>query len=251
MATDSNSSLKDANRNRNTYSGHGDAAGAAGHVDDRDEVYNADPTLVSVRGDSALVIPHAGTFEDIKIELAWDNIIVEQGQGFMDKLFRRAQKSVANAGVDIDIGCLYELQNGERGCLQAFGELFGSLKEAPYIKIMGDERTGNTEGADETVLISGKKWPEIKRVLVYIYIYDGVPNWKTLKPEIFIDIPGDEDLKMVPYVDQSELAVCAVGMLENEQNSMRLTNHSEYFPGHAEMDRAFGFGMEWEDGAKE
>ncbi len=135
--------------------------------------------------------------------------------------------------------------------MQAFGELFGSLDEEPFIFITGDERTGNTEGADESMIINGSKWPEIKRILVYMYIYDGVPDWKTLKPEVFIDIPGDEDLKMTPHVEKSELAICAVGMLENERNGIRLTNHSEYFPGHPEMDRAFGFGMEWEDGAKD
>tara|TARA_B100002019_G_C21218306_1_gene573200 strand:+ start:353 stop:682 length:330 start_codon:yes stop_codon:yes gene_type:complete len=109
MAKDSQSSMQDATRSRADFSGHGKSKGAAGHVDDHDEIYNDDPVLISTRGDSVVVEASTGTFENIKIDLAWDNIIVEQAEGFVDKLFRRAKKNVANEGVDIDIGCLYEL----------------------------------------------------------------------------------------------------------------------------------------------
>ena len=55
---------------------------------------------------------------------------------------------------------------------------------------------------------------------------------------------------VVPDVHKDELAVCAITMIENVRNGIKLTNHTEYFPGHAEMDRAFGFGLEWDEGKK-
>ena len=55
---------------------------------------------------------------------------------------------------------------------------------------------------------------------------------------------------VTPSTHHSELEICAIAEIENIRNGMKLTNHSEYFPGHAEMDRAFGYGLEWDDGEK-
>lgn len=251
MVKDSQSSIQDATRSRADFSGHHGAKGAAGHHDDLDASANKDAILVSTAGEDVFVDPQDGGYEDIKVSLSWDNLLVAQGQGFWDKLFRRAKKGIAHKGVDIDLGCLYELHDGSRDCLQAFGDLYGNLNKPPWVRLSGDERTGDTEGVDEYMLINGQKWPEIKRILFYIYIYEGATDWQTIKPEIFIDIPGDEDLRMTPHARQSDLSLCAVGELENIRGGMKLTNHSEYFPGHAEMDRAFGYGINWEEGTKE
>ena len=167
MSDPSQKSMKEASASRVKYSGHGKAIGAAGYHDAADAEANKDPLLVSTRGESVVVDPSKEEFHDIKIGLSWENLIVEQAEGLLDRLLRRTKKAIAQAGVDLDLGCLYELQNGERGCLQPFGEMFGSLEEEPWIAISGDERTGNTEGADEMIVIKGDKWPEIRRVLVY------------------------------------------------------------------------------------
>ena len=42
-----------------------------------------------------------------------------------------------NKGIDLDLGCLYELNDGTKGAVQALGNSFGSLKEAPYIMLDG------------------------------------------------------------------------------------------------------------------
>ena len=55
---------------------------------------------------------------------------------------------------------------------------------------------------------------------------------------------------VTPDAHMDELAVCAIAMMENVRGGIRLTNHTEYFPGHNEMDRAFGFGLQWADGQK-
>lgn len=255
MAKDSQTSLKNATKGVADFSEHQNAIGAAGHREDDDLEHNQDPLLVSTAGESVLVDMASHGNPDIKISLSWDNVLPEQiekqSKGFFDKLFKSAKQTVTGAGVDIDLGCLYELKNGERGCLQPFGDMLGDYDQTPYIQLSGDERTGDTEGIDEEMVINGQKWSDIKRILLYIYIYQGAANWKAVKPEIFIDIPGDEDLKMVPHSTNSHMMLCAVGSLKNVDGGIELTNHSEYFPGHAEMDRAFGFGLEWEDGEKD
>lgn len=238
----SSDSLAEATRSRASFSGHGNAKGAAGF---RVEGDGGPGTFLTKSGETAIVNPQKHGFDDIKIGAAWDNIDVQK-PGFINKLLGRT----APANVDLDLGCLYELQDGRRGAIQAFGQMFGSFDEPPYLELSGDERTGDAEGDDEFMMVNGKNWPEIKRILVYVYIYGGAPNWAVIKPQIHVDVPGEKPLVIVPAVDKSDLAICAVAGLENVRNGIRLTNYNEYYHGHPAMDRAFGFGLQWDDGVK-
>lgn len=238
----SQGSLAEASRSRVRFSGHGKAKGAGGY---KVIVEDADCEFLSQSGQTSVINPREDGFGLIRIGAAWDNVAVEKA-GFFDKLFKKATRQ----GVDIDLGCLYELEDGSRGCVQAFGNMLGAFDEAPYIALSGDERTGNAEGDDEFIRIDGKNWNKIKRVLIYVYIYNGAGNWADIKPQIQLSVPGEHPMVVSPDVHISELAVCAIAMVENIRGGIRLTNHTEYFPGHAEMDRAFGFGIEWADGRK-
>jgi len=172
---------------------------------------------------------------------------LEKQENFLGKFFK---KTIQKAGVDLDIGCLYEMQDGTRGAIQAFGEKFGAYDQPPFMKLSGDERTGNAEGHDEFIMVNGAHWNDIKRVLVYIYIYEGAPTWSQINPQVILDVPGEDDLIVTLGAHDDALALCAVGGLENVRGGIKLTNYTEYFPGHYEMDRAFGFGLEWGDGQK-
>lgn len=46
--------------------------------------------------------------------------------------------------IDLDLGCLFELQDGSKGCVQALGNSLGNLNNAPYISLDGDDRTGSS-----------------------------------------------------------------------------------------------------------
>src|SRR5690606_40105293 len=51
-------------------------------------------------------------------------------------------------GVDLDLGCLYELADGSKGVIQALGNSFGALNTPPYIHLDGDDRTGSSTGGE-------------------------------------------------------------------------------------------------------
>lgn len=236
-------SMADATRSRADFSGHGGALGAAGH---REISINPDNSeFLREPGQSIAVSPGADGFESLVIGVEWDNVLVQQA-GFFGKLLKKATKK----GVDLDIGCLYELKDGSRGAIQAFGEKFGNFEDPPYMTLSGDERTGDAEGHDEYILVNGKHWNKIKRLLVYIYIYEGAVNWKQINPQILIDVPGENDLVVTLGAHDDSLALCAVGEIEQVRGGIKLINRTEYFPGHHEMDRAFGYGLEWGDGTK-
>lgn len=237
-------SIREATENKTLFSGHGAAKGVAGYHDSGNIV--AGPSdFLSESGQMRVFSIPEGQFQRLTVTLSWNNIVAE-AKGFLPH-FLRAKK-----GVDLDLGCLYELTNGKRGSVQAFGKLMGALDAPPYIKLSGDERTGNTQGADESLLIDGANWENVKRFLVYAYIYNGPTNWRAIKPEMRVDVSGvDQPMIVTLAAPRSDLPICALATVENLQGGVRLTNHSEYFSSHPEMDRAFGYGLKWEDGAKD
>jgi len=239
----SNNSLMNATRSRASFSGHGNSLGASGYRVAANNPDNCE--FLNEPGQNIAINCGDNGFEDILIGVEWDNTNV-QNSGFFSKLLKKATKT----GVDLDIGCLYEMQDGTRGAIQAFGEKFGDYDKPPYISLSGDERTGDADGHDEYLLVNGQRWDQIKRLLVYIYIYEGAPSWSEINPQIILDVPGENDLVVTLGAYNDALCLCAVGGIENVRGGIRLTNYTEYFPGHLEMDRAFGFGLDWADGKK-
>ncbi|MGQ0526818.1 MAG: Tellurium resistance protein TerA [Alphaproteobacteria bacterium] len=239
----SENSMIEATRDRAKFSGHGEALGAAGVKEASTDPANS-PHL-SLPGQSIAVNARELGYEAIKVAATWSNVEVEEA-GIVGKLIKKTLKM----GVDLDLGCLYELTDGTRGAIQAFGDKFGSLDKPPYMQLSGDDRTGNAKGFDEWITVNPKHWNDIKRILVYIYIYEGAPNWAVVNPRIILNIPGEKDLTVSLTSYNEKLSVCAVGGLENISGGIKLTNYTEYFPGQEEMDRAFGFGLDWTGGEK-
>lgn len=241
----SQASLAEANRDRAVKSSHG-GLGAAGYVSAEDAAQAG--AFLSSPGEIAIVNPPEGGLPDFQIAVAWDNVAVEASKGLLGRFVR---KKVLKKGVDLDLGCLYRMKNGLRGGLQAFGKQHGALHEAPYIALSKDERTGDRDGIDELVIVNGAHWHEIEQILVYVYIYKGARNWRAVKPQIQVRVPGEQPMIVTLNASKAGMAVCAVATIENIRGGIKLTSCLEYFPGHAEMDRAFGFGLEWEAGSKD
>jgi tellurite resistance protein TerA len=240
----SQESLSNASKSRLEFSRHGNSLGAAGYVC-RNQETAGNNDFLGRSGDSIAVSPPKGGFDKINVGAAWDN-----DTALSKSMIGRLLKIEKKLDIDLDLGCLYEMQDGTRGAVQAFGDLFGSYDAAPYIQLSGDERTGDAEGDDEYMLINGQKWSEIKRVILYIYIYKGAQDWAQVAPQIQLRIPGEKQIVVSPSVHSKNLSLCVIAGLENNRNGMNVTNYTEFFPGHEEMDRAFGWGLQWDDGHK-
>lgn len=239
-------SMIEASRSRAKFSGHGKSRGAAGYINPDDVSISCD--FIDKLGQSLSVSPPPEGFGPIHVGLAWDEGEAESASG---GFLRRLIPMKIRRPVDLDLGCLYELADGSRGAIQPFGNHFGTLDAPPWIRLSGDERSGRSEGEDEYLTILGPKWPEIKRILIYVYIYSGAPDWEAVKPQIQIRVPGENPFIVGLHTTNDDLRLCALAGMENVRNGIRLTNHTEYFPGHAEMDRAFGFGLSWDSGQKD
>lgn len=152
--------------------------------------------------------------------------------------------------IDLDLGCLYEMKDGRKGCVQALGNAFGSLDKFPYIALDGDDRTGaNTSG--ENLRVNGKMISQIKRILVYTFIYEGAANWKQADGVVTVKCPGNPDIivKMDEY--GSNLKNCAIALFENNNDeSFSVEKIVRFFSNHEPMDRAFNWNMKWTVGRK-
>ncbi|WP_420857117.1 TerD family protein, partial [Thiococcus pfennigii] len=181
-------------------------------------------------------------FGELVINLNW-NQRVAPAKGFFAKL-------AGPSSIDLDLGCLFKLRNGPAGAVQALGNAFGSLQQPPYIQLMGDDRTGaNTEG--EFLHINGRQWEAIEKVLVYAFIYQGVPNWSATDAVVTIRTPDQPTLEIRLDSHRNDQNMCALVLLENDRGNIKVTKQVEYFRDHAVMDRAYGFGLRWVAGRKD
>ena len=178
----------------------------------------------------------------ILVNLNWNT--KPANQGFFASLMG------PKGGIDLDLGCLYELKNGRKGTVQALGNAFGSLQREPYISLDGDDRTGAVT-TGENLRIDGNRIAEIRRILVYTFIYEGVANWQQADATVTIKYPGAEDLivKMDSY--DSKQIMCGLVLLENQNDeTFSVEKIVQFYPGHQALDQAFHWGLRWTAGRK-
>jgi len=154
-----------------------------------------------------------------------------------------------NAGIDLDLGCMIEMADGGKTVVQALGNTFGDFDRPPFAKLLGDDRTGESTSG-ETLLINGDRWAAFRRVLIYTFIYEGVPNWAAADAVVSLSAPGSPQLVVRLDEHATGKGMCAIAMLENDGGCIRVTKLVDYFAGHEPMDRAFGFGFRWVAGRK-
>ena len=90
--------------------------------------------------------------------------------------------------IDLDLAAFVRLKNGHLDVIQALGNRFGNYAQAPYVQLQGDDRTGAVSGG-EWLHINGDKWDEIDEVLIYTFIYEGVPNWAETDGVVTLHMP--------------------------------------------------------------
>jgi putative tellurium resistance protein len=179
---------------------------------------------------------------EILVNLNWNS--TPKKQGFLSSLLGGGE------GIDLDLGCLYELKDGRKGAVQALGNAFGSLNNPPFISLDGDDRTG-AAAAGENLRINGDRLSDIKRVLVYTFIYEGVANWKQADATVTIKYPGAEDIVVKMDTFNSSNIMCGLVLFENQNDqTFSVEKIVQFYQGHRELDKAFNWGMQWKAGRK-
>ncbi len=176
-------------------------------------------------------------FGKVRINLNWNR--TPQKGGFL---------GFGSKKTDLDIGCMFEMVDGSKGVVQALGNAFGNYQQAPFIHLEADDRTGASQNG-ENLLINGDHFDTIKRVLVFAFIYEGAPNWAATDGVVTIHAANQPPIEV--RLDRSDSkGMCAVAMIENIRGQLSVTKLVEYFHGHPDMDKWFGFGFKWTSGSK-
>lgn len=185
---------------------------------------------------------HDNGLGEILVNLNWNSTPVNQG--FLKNLLS------GGTGIDLDLGCLYELKDGKKGAVQALGNAFGNLATTPFISLDGDDRSGNSDEG-ENLRINGNQISQFKRILVYTFIYEGVANWQQADATVTIKYPGAEDVIVKMDAYNSSNKMCALALFENvNDETFSVEKLVQFYQGHEAMDRAFGWGMRWTPGRK-
>ncbi|TKD68259.1 Tellurium resistance [Pseudalkalibacillus hwajinpoensis] len=180
---------------------------------------------------------------EILVNLNWS--LAKQQVGFFSTLFKSQPQNT-----DLDLGCLYELKSGEKGCVQALGNVFGSFEYYPYMQLDADDRTGAISGG-ENLRINGSRISEINRIVIYAFIYEGAANWSEADGVVTLTYQNGEGITVKLDEHRNGQNMCAIAMVENVDNrTFKVERLVEYFNGHKQMDRAYNWGMNWVAGTK-
>ncbi|RZL87037.1 MAG: tellurium resistance protein, partial [Variovorax sp.] len=217
------------------------------------------------RGDKVSLDKRAGRgFGRIHVNLNWNQSATAKAAppqpaktGFFDKLIGGGLGQAGRkgrGGIDLDLGCMYELADGRRGLVQALGNAWGDFEREPFIRLDADDRTGAVSGG-ENLYINGERFDGIRRALIFSFIYEGVPNWAATDGVVTISAPEQAPIE-VRLDGGGNQMMCAIALIENRGGSLQVTKLAEYFQqqggtsAHELMDRHFGFGLRWKTGSK-
>lgn len=192
---------------------------------------------------SSLTLEKKADFGKIRINLNWQRGDAKtQSGGFLKSLLGGSQ------GIDLDLGAFVRLKNGQQDCVQALGGNFGSLSQAPFVHLRGDDRTGDVaEG--EWLDVNGAQWQQIDEVLIYAFIYQGIPNWDATDGVVTLYVQGQE-IETRLTDGNARHPMCGIARLVNQGGAIHVERINRYFSGHKELDQAFGWGFRWQAGRK-
>ncbi len=187
----------------------------------------------------AISLTKRDNFGEIRINLNWHR---GNGKSGLAGIF-------GAKGIDLDLGAFVELQDGYKSVIQALGNAFGNYHGEPYVQLQGDDRTGEVSDG-EWLHINGREWKQIREVLIYAFIYQGVPSWDKTDGVVTIHMPDQPPIETRLTEGENRRTLCAIARLVNENGAIKVERINQYFKGQDEMDRAFGWGFRWSAGSK-
>ncbi len=191
------------------------------------------------------MVPAQGPKGEIRLHLDWNHEV-----GFMRRVFGEGE-------IDLDLGCYYELANGRKtlidGLQFARGRVVprdevsrqGCYVAPPYIWHAGDDK-GSAGASGETILVNPAGLGEIKRIILYTFIYEGTRKWSETKASLQISVPGCEPVVIEVGDTPSQQRFCALAQITvNDDGTLDVTRLGTFHDGHSDCDAAYGWGFNY------
>lgn len=185
---------------------------------------------------------------EIKINLDWSK------GGLLKQMFGKP--------IDLDLGCFYELRDGKKMLLDGLQFSHGRggnrdqqtrqgcYTQTPFIWHKGDDRGGSSESG-ETILVNPIGIPNIKRIIVYTFIFEGVARWSDTNAVVKVSVPGSEDVIVQMGKQSSTKRFCAIASIKvNADNSIEVQKLVTFHDSHSDCDKQYGWGFNYSSGSK-
>ncbi|SIR82087.1 TerD family protein [Williamsia sterculiae] len=185
------------------------------------------------------------TTGELRVNLRW----TARDPGQRSGGFLKRAVGAASGGIDLDLACMYEFSDGSKGIVQALGNSFRAPAQGrPIIVLDGDDRTG---GGGENMTIDLSATGAIRRLLIFAYIYEGVPNWAAADGVVtLVPVRGPEIEVRLDEHQQGAMS-CAIALVENRGGELVVNREVRYIRGAQDaVDAAYGWGMQWTRGRK-
>ncbi|MEI6643739.1 MAG: TerD family protein [Novosphingobium sp.] len=179
------------------------------------------------------------TFGEIVLNLNWNQDTGKRG------FFSSGSKKI-----DLDLGVLFEMGDGNKGIIQALGNTFGSFEREPWIELSGDDRTGAV-AAGETIRINGRYFDRFTRIAIFALIYDGVPNWTQTDGIVRMNIPGQPEIEVQMNEGRNDKRLCGIAVIENRNGELKMERHMQYYDSQQPFAEALGFHFRWRSATKD
>lgn len=191
--------------------------------------------------------------KEIVINLNWTQEVKKKG--FLSGILGGSQE------IDLDLGCFYHLQDGQKSVIDGvqFSHGQGGPRDVltrqgrytgvPWIWHTGDDRSG--AGAGENIIVNPKGLNELKRIVVYCFIYDGVAKWNQTNAVVTVKIPDTPEIVVEMGEQFSNQRFCAIAeILFDKDSSITVKKLVSFHNRHGDCDKAYGWGMQWTTGGK-
>lgn len=208
----------------------------------------------------AVSLTKGGAGGTLRVNLNWTARPVDttkqatpEKKGFLKKLQAAAEAKMSSGAIDLDLGALYEYSDGSKGVVQALGNAFRdqhTLGANPICWLDGDDRSGSVSGG-ENLFVDLNQTASIRRILVFAFIYQGVPNWAAADAVVTLfPVQGPQIEIRLDQAD-NQAPMCAIAMLTNDGSGMAVNHEVQYIRGgQSHLDKAYGWGMQWARGSK-
>lgn len=191
--------------------------------------------------------------KEIVINLNWSQ---EKKGGFLSNLFGDKSNDI-----DLDLGCFYELNNGEKTAIDGiqFSKGQGGARNIltrqgrytaePWIWHTGDDR-GTSSGSGENIIVNPTGIKDLKRIIVYCFIYDGVAKWQETNAVVTVKVSGNPDIEVAMGNQSSHRKFCAIAEILFTQNSIAVKKLVTFHNSHGDCDKMYNWGLSWKAGSK-
>jgi tellurite resistance protein TerA len=203
----------------------------------------AGPALVRLTKDRPQVSLTKQTGQ-LRVNLNWNTA----GPGAGGVLLKRLS---AAKGIDLDLGCLYELTDGSTGVVQGHGNSFGRLDAAPYVQLSGDDRSGANAGGED-LFVNLAHASKIRRVLVFACIYSGAADFEQANGVVVLTPPTGPPVEVRLDEQGRGSRMCAIARLEGDGSTLSVRREVKFVKGGQDvLDKEYGWGLNWAPGRKQ